>query len=436
MELLILDLINKMKLTHNNFTTLAKPPLVVCPLDDHMGLDISRIMASQGIQVYGIDHNRFIPGRFSKACRFIYCRYSERDEEQYIGFLQEFGSQLKIKPVIFPLSDDHVSLFSKYRENLSPYFAFMMPEHSLVKQLVTKAGLYSLLCKNGMPSPKTFFVNNMDSFKSNAEQVDFPAIIKPEESSLWHSERASRLLRKGLFAGRPKVIYCQNFKELKEAYEQIMLVDKRVVIQEVIPGKDSNLIYVAFYCDANSEVLGYFSGIKLRVIPKGFGSASYVKSYDDPELKSIVISFLKKINYRGLGGIEFKRDGRSGVYKLIEFNPRFGMWDGLSARCGVNLPYIAYMDIIGRPVERKLEFRSGIIWVDWQRDIRAFIEYRNSGEITLRKWLKSLKGEKMVAIFSCSDWKPGLFLSLNLLIRLLKRTAIELSRTLSNVLKK
>lgn len=404
----------------------CKPPAVVCPVDDHMGLDIARILYQSGISVFGIDYNYDIPGRFSRCLKYIHCPYPESKRQALIGFLIKFGKSVGEKAILYPLSDDHVFAISEFREELSRYFAFVLPNHLLVEKLINKDGLYSLAHLFSIPAPKTFFVWDMLSFNSAIDAVNFPAIIKPEESAYWYSEKATSILRKGLLAGRPKVIYCKNRKELEEAYKKISKIDNRVVVQEVIPGEDHNLVYVAFYCDRQSDVIGYFSGRKYRVLPKGFGSASYVKSFDDPELRSIVSKFLKDIGYQGLGGIEFKKDIRDGVYKIIEFNPRFGMWDGLSVRCGVNLPYIAYCDAMGRPVEKQLKFRENVIWVDWQRDLRAFFEYRRAGELTLRQWWQSLRGEKVFPIYSRWDWKPGIYFTFLLLIRFWRRVRGEL----------
>jgi predicted ATP-grasp superfamily ATP-dependent carboligase len=402
-----------------------KSTAVISPVDDHMGLDIARILAPRGISVFGIDHNYDIPGRFSKYIKYIYSPYSDKDEKAFIEFLLRFGESLGQKAVLYPLSDDHVFLFSNYRNELNKYYAFLIPDHQLVEKLINKDGLYYLACKYSIPAPKTFFVNNKSSLDLISSEIIFPAIIKPEESSFWYSERASQILVKGLFSGRPKVVYCRNWKELINNYERISKIDNRVVIQEVIPGKDNNLVYVAFYCNRDSEILGYFSGKKHRVIPKGFGSASYVKSFDDLNLRPVVTKFLKDIGYKGLGGIEFKKDIRDGVYKIIEFNPRFGMWDGLGAHCGVNLPYIAYCDAKEIPVKRQLKFREEVIWVDWQRDIRAFLEYRNAGQLNFWQWVKSLRGEKVFPIYSCSDWKPGAYFTISLFNKLWHRLLRE-----------
>ncbi len=68
---------------------------MLCPLDDHMGLDIARSLSSKGVAVYGIDTDQHIPGRHSDALTFVHCPFSEKsEEERYIDFLVEFGKGL------------------------------------------------------------------------------------------------------------------------------------------------------------------------------------------------------------------------------------------------------------------------------------------------------------------------------------------------------
>ena len=131
-----------------------------------------------------------------------------------------------------------------------------------------------------------------------------------------------------------------------------------------------------------------------------------MQSRHDAELERISLDLLRAIGFRGLGGIEFKRDARDGRYKLIEFNARYGMWDSLGMRCGVDIPWAAYRDALGEPVEPQRSYRTGVKWVDLQRDARAFLEYRARGQLSFAGWLRSLLGEKDWAIFDRRDWKP------------------------------
>lgn len=397
-------------------------PAVVTPLDEHMGLDIARSLGKRGIPVYGIDSDSRAPGRYSKFCHFVQSPDPDEDgESAYLQFLMDFGKKLGGKAVLYPLSDWHVLLCSRERSSLRQYYEYVMPDEETVTSLTTKDGLYTIAEKYNIPAPRTVFVSAEHEIESVAEIVNYPTILKPTESTYWHEPQIAKVLRSGLLAGRAKVILCQDPSELLKAYHLIAPFDNRLIVQEVIPGEDSRLVYISFYMNRRSEPLGIFAGRKHRIVPIGFGSASYVRSLYDPRLVESGLELLSKTHYMGLGGIEFKEDPRDGCYRLIEVNTRFGMWDGLGIRCGVDLPYIAYRDMLGLPVEPQLTYREGVIWIDWQRDIRAAVEYRRRGQLSWGEWLQSLRGEKMSAIYSADDWRPGAAFTISLAYKLLSR---------------
>ena len=56
------------------------------------------------------------------------------------------------------------------------------------------------------------------------------------------------------------------------------------------------------------------------------------------------------------------RDPRDGRYKLLEVNPRLWQWHSLAAACGVDLPWIAYRDLIGDPLPPARMHGDGKRW--------------------------------------------------------------------------
>lgn len=397
-------------------------PAVITPLDEHMGLDIARSLARYNIPVYGIDSDPKAVGRFSKYCKHIPCSKPDDDDAaEYVQNLVDFGKKFEVKPVLYPLSDRHVLICSRNREVLQNYYDFVMPDKKTIELLTSKDGLNSIAEKYNIPAPKTIFINKSSNISEIAKSLNFPVVLKPTESTYWHDSRIVNLLHRGFLYGRPKVIYCDTPSQLFDAFARITPIDDRLVVQEVIPGEDSRLVYISFYLNRESKPLGIFAGKKYRIIPTGFGSASYVRSFIDKELEELALTILFNTEYKGLGGIEFKKDPRDEKYKLIEFNTRFGMWDGLSVKCGVDLPYISYCDILKLPTDSSMTYRENIVWIDWQRDIRAAIEYWKKGEITFFEWLQSIRGEKMSAIYSIKDWKPGIAFTFSLIPKIVKR---------------
>jgi predicted ATP-grasp superfamily ATP-dependent carboligase len=194
-----------------------------------------------------------------------------------------------------------------------------------------------------------------------------------------------------------------------------------VVVSEIIPGDDRELLYFVFYRSADGRIW-HFSGRKERIVPIHFGSASFVVSTEAEDLDRVSITFLEKLGYRGLGGIEFKRDVRDGSLKLIEFNPRFGLWDALGQRLGVDTAAVAYLDAIGAELPAPVRGRTEVRWISISRDVRAAFQYKKEGLLSARSWLRSLlAGEKVWAVFSWDDPLPVVVASARFWLRVVRR---------------
>ena len=278
----------------------------------------------------------------------------------------------------------------------------MAPDDDTVVRLLTKDGLDRAAREHGIPAPRTFAPSNRSDVEAAAAGLDYPVILKPTESEAWKAPALVELLGSGT-----KILSCGTPAELLACYDRIAAQDPGVVIQDMIPGEDERLVYSCFYVSRAGELLGLFSGRKLRVLPPGRGSASFVESMEDPALTDATLELVHAVGYRGLGGIEFKLDPRDDTYKLIEVNVRFGLWDALGSRCGSNLAYIAYRDALGLPVQPALRHRTGVKWISIKRDWEAFDLYREQGLLTTTQWLWSLRGKKTGAVFAWDDPKPA-----------------------------
>jgi len=383
-------------------------PAFVAPADIHMGLDIARSLGRRGIPVRGVDADRATATRSSRYLSVGRAPDPHHDPDGFVDELERIGRRADRRAVLYALSDDAVLAVSRHRDRLLPWYAFVMPEHAIVERLLSKDGLAEVARSVGIASPITIVPRNVADVRAAADEMRFPVILKPTHSSFWQAKHISERLRTGLLDARAKVIVCEDAESLIRRYEAIAEIDDRLVIQEVIPGPDDRLVYFASYTDRSGAILGQLAGRKLRVLPTGFGSASFVRSIDDPTLTEQASSLIVASGYAGLGGIEFKEDPRDGRYRLVEFNVRFGMWDGLGTRCGVDLPYIAYRDALDLAPLPTEPYRRGVIWVDLQRDGRAFLSYRRAGTLTLRGWLASMRGERMVATFARDDPLPAI----------------------------
>jgi predicted ATP-grasp superfamily ATP-dependent carboligase len=377
------------------------PPAFVTYMS-YSGLGIVRSLGRQGIPVYALDPNANQIGLDSHYCKGLVCPSIEESEKEHIDFLINLSQSLGQKPVLFPTGDNTVYCYARNENLLKKYFLFSGPDRHVIAKVATKDALYKSAVKFKLPVPQTYIPSSIDEVHKICSKISYPALIKPIKSNAWHQEAIKEILS----GDQQKVLIANKADELLDNYKKIAKYDPNIIMSEVIPGDDSNLYYFASYISKNYEVLAKFSGRKKRIYPIHFGSASFVESIYDEELENCSINFLKNIEYTGLSGIEFKRDSRDGQYKLIEVNARFGLWDVLASKCGIDIAYIAYCDIIGEQQIKKYQYKTGIKWVSIYRDTKAFFDYRKEGSLTIMRWIRTLYGKKLWAVFAWDDIRP------------------------------
>ena len=140
---------------------------------------------------------------------------------------------------------------------------------------------------------------------------------------------------------------CETPAELEDALAKTE--EFGPIVQEFVPGGDDTLYTVGSYIARDGSALGVFCGRKLRQTPPGIGTCRVGEAVWVHEAVDAALRLLAAFGYLGLSQVEFKRDPRDGRFKLMEINPRLWQWHGLATACGVDLPRIAYADLVGEP---------------------------------------------------------------------------------------
>jgi len=368
----------------------------------YSGLGLARALGRHGVPVIAISPKPDAIGMNSRFVTPVTCPDVGSHEHEFLEFLEHLGERLGRKSVFFPTGDSMVLFLARNQERLQTHYEFVMPETKLVRQVVGKESIFELCSQHRIPVPRTICPTSSAEMENAVKEIGFPCIIKPILSPQWWDKDIARITDGG------KVVNLNSLARAKEIYEELSPLDTELVVQEIIPGDDKCLFYLVCYIDRQGTLLTTFAGQKLRLTPAHFGSASYVKSIYDPDLEEIGIKLLDAIGYIGLCGIEFKLDPRDDTYKLIEFNARFGLWDILATKCGIDLPWIAYRDALRLPVQKSNGHQNGVIWLSLARDLRAFRQYNREGVLSLYQWLSSLRGKKCGASFAWDDPRPGI----------------------------
>jgi len=355
------------------------------------GIGVVRALAREGIEVLAIDDNFDTAFGATKYAKKIKC--PNVNDESLIDTLCNIGKEFSEKNVLILTLDKSVELVSEYREGLEKYYIFNLPDKDIIKKLTTKSTLYDYVSQLGLNVPKTYYINDVSLLNNYLNEITYPCIFKPNTKN-------------PEFAGRfPKAFLIKDKQELISIYEKIPY--NEAIIQEWIPGPDTNLIFCLYYFNANSEPLVWFTGRKIRQYIPYCGTGCYVEPYKDEYVKDMGIEFFKTINYKGFAAIEFKIDARDGSYKLME--PTVGRTEHLFALAvanGVNIPYIGYCDMAGIKLPKYNPNSKNIKFIYWSRDFKAAKYYIKQNELTIFQWLKSLRGKKAYALFAWDDLGP------------------------------
>lgn len=360
------------------------------------GLGVIRSLGRKGIPVILLDSDQRNVEFFSRYCTRLLCPHPNNNEQEYLDFLLKIGKELNEKGVLFPIRDIEVLLILKNRSKLEKYYRIPMSILEISEKLLNKKIFYNTLERLNIPHPKTFFPNNISDIESISDEVAFPCIIKPSLSAHFQLD-----FHKKLFMAK-----CRE--ELNQYFEKAISSNHEVMIQEIIPGDAQNMYGFNTYYNRNCKSVGDFMYRRIREWPLAFGNGCYIQTVDIPELKDIINSLMKKIGYHGIIDAEFKRDPRNNVFNLIEVNPRAWMQVSFPAKCGLNLPYIAYMDVTNETIEEPLSTQRDIKWLYMFEDLKSSIISIGNDKLSIGEWIRSLKGRKEYAILTWDDPIPFL----------------------------
>ncbi len=367
---------------------------------NQIALAITRSLGRQRVPIYRFHPDRSLYDLNSRYCTHIECPnlYDERDG--LVDALKDFAKSLPAKPVLFSASDGAASFVSQRLSVLESFFAVPGPSWECVNTIQNKQRLYERAGQVGLAIAKTAFPTSRDELLSVVNSMSYPAVVKPLTSHHWKTAKVVEAI------GHKKAIEVAGPDELIEAYDRVGSIEPRLMVQEIIPGPDTRLLTFLGYIGCDGRPLAGCVRMKLRQSPPRFGYCCLTETVRDREVLHSATTLLTALDYRGIGCVEFKRDPRDGILKLIEINARAVRTTGAAIGAGVDLPYIAYRDSIGRRLPRCFKYRSGLRWMHLRDEMLAARELIRQGQLTLRQWVKVFHGPLVFCEWANDDPWP------------------------------
>lgn len=269
--------------------------------------------------------------------------------EKTINSLAAEYSDKKI--ILMGCADSYVELIIKNRALLNENIIAPYVDEELMENLLTKLKFYQMCDQHSINYPGTFIYDS--SMKDDFElPFGFPVILKPSNGiKYWEHE----------FATQKKVYKIDNADELKKVINQIYEAgyEDRLIIQDFIPGDDSQLRVMICYSGRDKKVkLMSLAHVMLEEhTPHGLGNTAVLMNEYNKELSEMLRRFLENVGYTGFSTFDIKYDRRDGQFKILEVNLRQGRSNYYVTGAGNNLAKYVVEDYIYHK-EQKLEIAN------------------------------------------------------------------------------
>jgi D-aspartate ligase len=315
------------------------------------------------------------PVRYSRHSRSVLPWHNAWDgPEQLVDRLVAFGQSQPEPPVLFYQEDRTLLLVSRHRDRLREAFRFIVPDAEHVEQMVDKSRFQLLAARLDLPVPPARFLSSTDALPDDLG-LEFPIVLKPviRVQARWEP-----------VAGSGKAMSVATMADLRALWPRIAAANLTLLAQQLIPGPETCIESYHAYVDERGNTVGEFLGRKIRTLPAAYGDSTALETSDAADLRDVGRSVLKRLKFRGVAKLDFKR-GPDGKLHLLEINPRFNLWHHLGAVAGVNLPALVYGDLVGwpRPIAARAPAQPGFRWCKPWKDGAA----AQAAGISLLRWV-------------------------------------------------
>ncbi|KRM33911.1 ATP-grasp protein [Agrilactobacillus composti DSM 18527 = JCM 14202] len=307
-----------------------------------LGSDINAYgMARSFNEAYGINVKALAavplaPTRYSKIIDLEFHDGFEEDPV-FINVMTEVAKQYADhqEPVILiAMGDGYAELIAKHKDFLEKTFVCPYIDYDMLRQLNNKENFYKICEQYHLPYPNTKIITkDMYTQKTDLDvPFEFPVALKPANSVEWLDIH---------FEGRKKAFVIHDQAEYDDIVAKIYDngYTSDLILQDFIPGDDSNMRVLNAYVDQNHQVKMMCLGHPLLEDPTPAAIGNYVAILPEynQEIYEMIQKFLEDIKYTGFANFDMKYDRRDGQFKIFEINLRQGRSSFFVTLNGYNL---------------------------------------------------------------------------------------------------
>ena len=332
-----------------------------------------------------------VPSRYSKIMDIT--RTDDLDLEhifiQTIGELAEDKLKEYQKLILIPCSYRYTELAAKNSAFLEKYFCNRFISYELLSRFITKDKFYGICGEYNLPYPQTVVCEKKDRLDIPGKlPFDFPVALKADNSNSYDYLNSK-------FEGKKKFFYVETKEEYYNIIEKMNAsgYNGNMIIQDYIPGHDSDMRVLNCFSDNNGQVrlMSLGQPVIEEYTPLNLGNFAALISDYNIEIFGLVKRFLEDIKYTGFSNFDMKFDAASGKYKFIDFNPRQGRSSFFVTASGFNLAEFLADCCVYEKSADTIYAKSDMLWLTVPKKI--IYKYTSDREV-LNRAKKLIKEKK------------------------------------------
>jgi len=390
----------------------APSAIVLCSVGT--GLATVRCLGHTGLEVHAFIFERAESVNYSRYCRKV--RLYDISDADLIVYLIDYAKRLGNRPVVLPSCDKHALLIAKHAAELNSVCRVWTTEYSDLASLINKDSLYTTASALELPVVPCVCQPTLREASEWSSANKGPYFLKPS----YEGVASSRLREKNLLIQDRNALL-----KYIEKYEATSLV-----VQRMLSGGDGYIFDCYGLCDKNGSVVTIASHRRWRQNLPDFGATCFGEipaAELDKKTESLLFertkALLKKVRYHGIFGVEWLLERETGNFYIIDFNARPFLTIGHLEACGLNLPALAYLELIDQNLGSQQILQPKLrhlYWVDLLKDIETFVEKYRKGQIKFGEWILSLLRCRSFAYWDWRDPAPGLHRMIQIIVRTIR----------------
>jgi D-aspartate ligase len=373
----------------------VKRPAVVLGLQP-AGLALARSLGRHGVAVTGVALERAdfgLRSRYLNARHLVLDREGERRDERLLAILRSVAPDRPL--AVFPERDAHVDFVLRRWDEVRELAALPLPdERGAVEALRRKETLADVARAAGIETPRTVALPTEDAVRACG--LAAPFLLKPLDS-----ERYAH-------AFSHKVVVVEDPEHGIDAWRRAHSGGFELLAQELVPDSTDRILSLFTYVGRSGTPLASVVGRKVRQGPPGFGASTVFAVEFDREVLESGLRLLSSVGYRGFAHVEFVRDPRDRVLKLLEVNTRLPVWAGVAVSRYYDAARVAYADLTGEDVRPLPTFTEPVSWVYLAKDAVTAARLARRGRLGVRELARPYRGPHVAAVRAPGDHGPAI----------------------------